>query len=117
MATLTQSMAQSCSDEAAEVTGWPIDQIHAAVQPTQQQGALLDELGNALVKASDEVKSHCPTAVSFTPTARLDDMQRRLQALVDAVNIVNPPLQRFYGSLSDEQATRLHHGGQSFFNG
>ena len=27
MATLTQNMAQSCDDEAAEVTGWPIDQI------------------------------------------------------------------------------------------
>ena len=33
MTTLTQSMAQSCNDEAAEVTGWPIDQIQAAVQP------------------------------------------------------------------------------------
>jgi LTXXQ motif family protein len=108
MATLTQSMAQSCSDEAAEVTGWPIDQIQAAVQPTQQQVALLDDLGNALVKASDEVKSHCPTEVSFTPTARLGEMQRRLQALVDAVAIVNPPLQGFYESLSDEQKARFN---------
>jgi hypothetical protein len=108
MATLTQSMAQSCSDEAAEVTGWPIDQIQAAVQPTQQQGALLDDLGNALVKASDEVKSHCPTAVSFTPTARLGAMQQRLQALADAVSIVGPPLDKFYGSLSDEQKARFN---------
>jgi hypothetical protein len=108
MATLTQSMAQSCSDEAAEVTGWPIDQIQAAVQPTQQQSALLDALGNALVKASDEVKSHCPTSVAFTPTARLDDMQQRLQALADAVNIVGPPLDKFYDSLSDEQKARFN---------
>ena len=63
MASLTQSMAQSCADEAAEVTGWPVDQIQAAVQPTEQQTALLDDLGNALVKASDEVKAHCPTTV------------------------------------------------------
>ena len=75
MASLTQSMAQSCADEAAEVTGWPVDQIQAAVQPTEQQSALLDALGTALVNASDVVKSHCPTNVSFTPTARLDDMQ------------------------------------------
>ncbi len=108
MATLTQSMAQSCSDEAAEVTGWPIDQIQAAVQPSQQQSAMLDDLGNALVKASDEVKSHCPTTVSFTPTARLDEMQQRLQALVEAVNIVRPPLERFYDALSDEQKARFN---------
>jgi hypothetical protein len=108
MAQLTESMAQSCSDEAAEVTGWPIDQIQAAVQPTQEQGALLDDLGNALVKASDEVKSHCPTTVSFTPTGRLDTMQQRLQALVEAVNIVSPPLGKFYDSLSDEQKARFN---------
>ena len=72
MAALTQSVAQSCSDEAAEVTGWPIDQISDAVQPNQQQVAYLDDLGNAIVKASDVIKSHCPTTVSFTPTGRLD---------------------------------------------
>jgi ABC-type transporter MlaC component len=108
MAALTQSMAQSCSDEAAEVTGWPLDQIQAAVQPDQQQSALLDNLGNALVKASDEVKARCPTSVAFTPTARLDAMQQRLQTLVDAVNTVSPPLGKFYDSLSDEQKARFN---------
>ena len=33
MTALTQSVAQSCTDEAAEVTGWPIDQIQAARPP------------------------------------------------------------------------------------
>ena len=92
MAALTQSMAQSCSDEAAEVTGWPINQISDAVQPNPQQSALLDDLGNAVVKASDVIKSHCPTTVSFTPTGRLDTMQQRLQGLVQAVNLVSDPL-------------------------
>jgi LTXXQ motif family protein len=108
MATLTQSMANSCADEAAEVTGWPIDQIQAAVQPSPQQNALLDDLGNAVVKASDEIKSQCPTTVAFTPTDRLAQMQQRLQALVDAVNTVSPPLTKFYDSLSDEQKARFN---------
>lgn len=108
MASLTQSMAQSCADEAAEVTGWPVNQIQAALQPDPQQSALLDALGNALVQASDEVKAHCPTTVSFTPTARLGEMRQRLQALVDAVNIVSPPLDQFYASLSDEQKARFN---------
>jgi hypothetical protein len=108
MASLTQSMAQSCADEASEVTGWPVDQIQAAVQPNDQQAALLDDLGNALVKASDEVKAHCPTTVSFAPTARLDEMQQRLQGLVDAVNVVSPPLEKFYASLNDEQKARFN---------
>jgi hypothetical protein len=108
MAALTQSMTQSCDDEAAEVTGWPIDQIKAAVQPEPQQSALLDDLGNAVVKASDVIKSHCPTSVSFTPTGRLDTMQQRLQGLVQAVNIVGEPLGKFYDSLNDEQKARFN---------
>ena len=108
MASLTEGMAQSCTDEAAEVTGWPINQIQDAVQPNPQQSALLDDLGNAIVKASDEVKSNCPTSVAFTPTDRLAQMQERLQGLVDAVNVVSPPMTKFYNSLSDEQKARFN---------
>jgi LTXXQ motif family protein len=108
MAKLTQGMAQSCADEAAEVTGWPINQIQDAVQPSAQQSALLDNLGNAIVKASGEIKTHCPTTVSFTPTDRLAEMQQRLQTLVDAVNIVSPPLAKFYDALNDEQKARFN---------
>jgi hypothetical protein len=108
MASLTQGMAESCDDEAAEVTGWPINQIQDAVQPNQQQSALLDNLGNAIVKASAEIKSNCPTTVAFAPTDRLGQMQVRLQSLVDAVNTVEPPLTQFYDSLSDEQKARFN---------
>jgi len=108
MATLTQGMAQSCDDEAAEVTGWPIDQIQNAVQPNPQQTALLDDLGNAVVEASHEIRMHCPTSVPFTPTGRLAEMRQRLHTLVDAVNIVSPPLTKFYDSLADEQKARFN---------
>ena len=108
MASLTEGMAQSCTDEAAEVTGWPINKIQDAVQPNPQQSALLDDLGNAIVKASDEIKSNCPTSVAFTPTDRLAQMQQRLQGLVDAVNVVSPPMATFYNSLSDEQKARFN---------
>ncbi len=107
MTALTQGMGDACGNEAAEVTGWPIDQIHQVVQPNDQQSALLDDLGNAVVKAGDAIKAQCPTSVSFTPTGRLAQMQQRLQVLVQAVNIVSPPLAKFYDSLSDEQKARF----------
>jgi hypothetical protein len=112
MTTLRRSVAQSCTGEAAEVTGWPIDQIQAAVQPDQQQLALLDDLGNAVVKASDVIKSHCPTDVAFTAPARLADMQQRLEGLVQAIDIVQPPLAKFYDALNDEQKARFNALGE-----
>jgi len=108
MATLSRGMAQSCNDEAAEVTGWPIDQIRDALSPDQAQSALLDALGNAVVKASDVIRSHCPTTVSFTPTGRLAAMETRLEGLADAVDIVEAPLEKFYGALNDEQKARFN---------
>ncbi|HYQ08035.1 MAG TPA: Spy/CpxP family protein refolding chaperone [Xanthobacteraceae bacterium] len=108
MARLRQNIAQGCNEEAGEVTGWPIDQIQAAVQPDQHQGQLLDDLGNAVVKASDEIRAHCLTDMAFTPTTRLDHMHDRLQALANAVNIVSPALSSFYDSLSDEQKARFN---------
>jgi hypothetical protein len=111
MTALTQSVAQSCTDEAAEATGWPIDQIQAAVQPTADQGKLLEDLDNAVVKASDEIKSHCPTRVSFTPTDRLADMRQRLEGIMQAVAIVQPQLAKFYDALSDEQKARFNDVG------
>ena len=35
-------------------------------------------------------------------------MHQRLQTLVDAVNIISPPLTKFYDSLSDEQKARFN---------
>jgi hypothetical protein len=113
MTALREQMSQSCADEAAEVTGWPIDQIQGAVQPDQQQNTLLDELGDAVVKASDVIKSHCSSNVSFTPTGRLDAMQQRLQGMVQAVDVVSPPLTKFYDSLNDEQKARFNEIGTS----
>jgi uncharacterized protein YjbI with pentapeptide repeats len=109
MARLKQSIAQGCNEEAGEVTGWPIDQIQAAVEPDQRQSQMLDDLGNAVVKASDAIRAHCQTNVAFTPTGRLDQMHDRLGALVDAANTVSPPLSGFYDSLNDEQKARFDH--------
>ncbi len=113
MRSLTQSAAESCDDEAAEVTGWPIDQIQAALSPSPQQTALLDDLGNAILKASDVIRSHCPTKLAFTPTDRLAEMQQRLEGLAEAVSIVQPPLAKFYASLSDEQKARFNDIGNT----
>ena len=108
MRALTDAVAQSCAAEAAEVTGWPIDEIRAALEPDPQQKALLDDLGGAVVKASAVIKAHCPTEVSFTPTGRISAMQARLEGLVQAVGIVQPPLAKFYDALSDEQKARFN---------
>jgi hypothetical protein len=54
------------------------------------------------------IENACPTNVAFAPTGRLDAMQKRLEGMAQAVDIVSPPLAMFYTSLTDEQKARLN---------
>jgi hypothetical protein len=92
---------------APDVTDLPIDRIRRAVRPTGDQAKALDDLKSAAAGASDVVKASCPSQVALTPPQRLDVVEKRLDAMVQAVQIVRAPLDGFYGSLSDAQKKRL----------
>jgi hypothetical protein len=100
--------AEICSNNAADLTDWPIERISEIVQPTDAQRPALDELRAASAKAIDILKAGCPTELPSTPTGRLAAMESRLQVMLQAVQTVRPPLERFYQSLTDEQKARFN---------
>ena len=91
-----------------DVAGVPVDDIAQAVNPTDEQRVALNELGNASVQAAQIIKASCPTDVSLTPIGRIDAMHQRVQAMLNAVKVVRPPLEQFYNMLSDEQKARFN---------
>jgi hypothetical protein len=99
---------QTCTDEAGEATGWQIVQIQDVVRPNEQQQVALDALGDGIVKASQVIRAGCPTNIAFTPTGRLEQMQKRVEALIQAVSIMRPAVEEFYRQLSDEQRARFN---------
>jgi hypothetical protein len=100
--------AEVCSDDAAQLTDWPIERISEIVQPTAVQRPALDELRAASTKAIDMLKAGCPKDLPSIPTGRLAAMDSRLQVMLAAVQTVRPALERFYQSLSDEQKARFN---------
>jgi len=70
--------------------------------------AALDELANASVAAAQKIKAACPTTISLTAPSRLAFMQQRIEAMIAAVAIVQPALDKFYSLLNDEQKARLN---------
>jgi len=105
-------LTQMCGDDSRDIAGLPIDQIQQALQPNDVQRAALDDLANASVKAAQGIKAACPTEISLTAPARLAAMQQRVEAMIAAVGTVQPPLDKFYGLLNDEQKARLNALGQ-----
>jgi hypothetical protein len=101
-------LAQLCGDESRNIAGLPIDQIQLAVQPAEAQFAALDDLGNASIAAAQNIRAACPTQIVLTAPGRLAVMQQRIEAMISAVVTVQPPLEKFYGLLSDEQKARFN---------
>jgi LTXXQ motif family protein len=100
--------AEVCSNQAPELTDWPIERISEVVQPTDAQRPALDELRATSVKAIDMLKASCPKDLPSIPTERLAAMESRLQVMLSVVQTVRPALERFYQSLSDEQKARFN---------
>jgi hypothetical protein len=99
---------QLCGSDRRAIVGLPIDQIAAAVQPSDAQGAALDALGNASVDAAALIRSSCPTQAAATAPGRLAAMQLRVEAMQKGIDLVQPALDKFYGSLTDEQKARFN---------
>ena len=81
---------------------WPTDQIN---QTTEAQAAKVQLLQSAAAQAAEIVKAACPPS---TPPARLAAVGYRVQAMLEAVQTVEPPLRDFYASLDDEQQARFN---------
>ena len=87
------------------------------MRPTETQGAALDKLDEAIQKAVDALRQACPNTIPQTPVGRLDVMQKRLEAMIDAATTVRPALEEFYASLNDEQKAKFNRLGRETAQG
>jgi LTXXQ motif family protein len=99
---------QICSGQTEGLTDFPIRRIAEQVQPDQNQQALLDDLRADSIKSLDILRSACPSDLPSTPPGRLAAMRARVEAMLQAVQVVRPSLENFYQSLSDEQKERFN---------
>jgi hypothetical protein len=102
----------NCSGEKAGISSLAINRIEDMVRPNDTQGAALDKLDAAIHKAVETLNAACPNAVPETPVGRLDVMQKRVEAMIDAANAVRPALEEFYTSLNDEQKAKFNRLGR-----
>jgi hypothetical protein len=112
-----QAAAANCSSEKAGISSLAINRVEDTVRPTEAQGAALDKLDDAMQKAVESLRAACPSTIPQTPVGRLDVMQKRLEAMIDAGNTVRPALEEFYNSLGDEQKAKFNRLGRDTAQG
>lgn len=103
----TTALADMCGSDSRDIAGFPIEQFRNAIQPNAEQSAALDDLASASQKASEAILNSCPKDVALTAPSRLASMQQRLEAMRNAVGILKPALDKFYGLLNDDQKAKV----------
>ena len=98
---------QSCSGLAPGITDLPIGQIRQTIHAVAEQVTAINDLSAALSKANEIVAASCPQEVPLTPVGRLDAAEQRLAAMIQAIQIMRSPLERFDESLNEEQRQRF----------
>jgi LTXXQ motif family protein len=108
----TTREAQSCKEQKPGLSNLPIEKIEDVVKPTDAQETGLNALQTATDKAVSIMQAACPDDTPITPPGRLEAMEKRLQAMIDAANTVKPALDDFYASLTNEQKARFNRIGR-----
>jgi uncharacterized protein YicC (UPF0701 family) len=103
-----RDLTQVCGERASGIASLSLERIERAVQPDEAQRAALKQLQDATSEAANLLGSDCRTDRALTPVGRLQAMEQRLDAMLRAVQAVEPALQKFYASLGDEQKERFN---------
>jgi LTXXQ motif family protein len=96
-----------CNPRAAGFAEWRIERIEAAVRPTEAQRGALNELRTASAKAVEIISAACTTDFPAKSTERLAAMEKRVEAMLQAIKTVRPAFDAFYAALDDQQKARL----------
>jgi hypothetical protein len=102
----------TCGEPKPSLTNLPIERIEAVIRPVGTQKDTLDRLREATEKAVKGLQAACPEDVPLTPVGRLEVMEKRLEAMMQAAKLVQPALDEFYATLSSEQRARFNTLGQ-----
>ena len=101
------SVGTGCGAAPPAAMAWPADEIEARLNPDDTQRAALKALQDTSGRAAETLKTACQPAEAVTPTARLDIVGKRLDAMLEAVKSVRTALENVYATLSDEQKAQF----------
>jgi len=104
-------MGAVCDPRGAGLAEWRMERIERLINPTEAQRVALNDLRTASSKAAEIVAAACPREFPASAPARLELMEKRLDAMQQAIKAVRPAFDAFYATLNDEQKARINTGG------
>jgi len=84
-----------------------MERIEDSIHPVGAQQDAFVKLKDATGKAVEILQSACPDVIALTPVGRIAQMEKRLDAMLQSAKTLQPALEDFYASLSNEQKARF----------
>lgn len=106
-----------CGPGAAGFAEWRTDRLESHLKLTDAQRPKFDEFKAASNKAAEAMRAACPADWPKTVTGRMEVMEKRAEAMLQAIKMVRPTLEAFYATLTDEQKAEIDssRGGRRFW--
>ena len=96
-----------CNPATAGFAGWRADRVAELIKPTDAQRPKFEEFKAASIKSAEAMHDACQADVPETIIGRTEAMEKRMDAMLQAIRTVRPALEALYATLSDEQKARL----------
>jgi LTXXQ motif family protein len=97
--------AQSCTPP--EALQWPTSETEGRLHLNDAQRADLKVLQDMSAKANNILNFDCQPDEDLMPPDRLATVDTRLDAMLEAIKLIQPALDDFYATLSDEQKAQF----------
>src|ERR1700722_19107362 len=96
-----------CRPGAAGFAEWRVDLLDEILKPTDAQRAKFEEFKSASSKAGGAMRTACPTELPDSMVGHMQAMKKLTDAKSQAITMVLPALEAFYGTLSVGQKAIL----------
>jgi LTXXQ motif family protein len=97
-----------CQGQTTTKSDLPVDRIQRTLHLNADQGDRLKALDAATIDSAKMLQAQCQPEQTLTPTGRLAAMEDRLRTMSKALETTQAALNRFYGSLNDEQKAQFN---------
>jgi hypothetical protein len=103
----SREFAEICGRRTPGRTGWPAARVLRTLDPTGGLEVGLGAFSAATAAAATVLDDACANEVPMSSVRRLEAIERRLDAMRQALAIIRPALDSLYGGLNDAQKARL----------
>jgi len=96
-----------CDQWTHALRSWPTRQLEARISLSDSQHAALFDVAAAMYRSADGLANACPKEMPLNPPGQFDARHKQLTALLQAIDGINPVLERFSSTLDEAQRTAL----------